>query len=587
MIDFNAIGSRIKEERKYILKISQEKMAEDLFMYQADISNIEKAKSGSGIADLAKLDMIADYFNIPLETLLFGREDKNVKKYHGSQMQIKESKKKPGKTQYSTLHKLLKVDEAQELIVVSYECGPYQIFVIPEYLRSMGGSSNADENGSADPEPSICRLHVVTFIGTEVVGVLSAYITSVMQYVHEPSMRQLQNYIMPDIMNIRESYRVLNPFCELYLLTEDEEIKIRMFERMTQLRESGERRRILYVESVYVREDCRRNGIFRMLIDLLRLMFEGCAIWLNLEPTAGAELHEGAGHIPSYTVAELGQMNMNASIAERVGFTVDSLNVTRNAEKADENGNISVESVTVRKYAYSLPAELRKIISEDGDLVEQGRALRKIEESETGLYSDGVMDINHGFIDDELVVELRVYSDESGYMHNNAILGENGVHYVVSKSSLLRDKTNAIEAEYYSLEEAKGSKYYDHLVAANWFLEMMGESFLMSNPGVENFDVLDDCSYNFADGSEMLEVKLKRTNTDDKGEILYAYVYKDTDGSYEYGLNKEALYNIQEKALSSEEFEEYMTENCVASYTEEDMLDCKYANIFQVIKEHM
>ena len=80
MIDFNAIGSRIKEERKYILKISQEKMAEDLFMYQADISNIEKAKSGSGIADLAKLDMIADYFNIPLETLLFGREDKNVKK---------------------------------------------------------------------------------------------------------------------------------------------------------------------------------------------------------------------------------------------------------------------------------------------------------------------------------------------------------------------------------------------------------------------------------------------------------------------------------------------------------------------------
>ena len=42
-------------------------------MYQADISNMEKAKSGSGITDLVKLDMIADYFDMPLETLLFGR----------------------------------------------------------------------------------------------------------------------------------------------------------------------------------------------------------------------------------------------------------------------------------------------------------------------------------------------------------------------------------------------------------------------------------------------------------------------------------------------------------------------------------
>lgn len=42
-------------------------MAEDLQMYQADISNIEKAKSGSGITDITKLDMISEYLNIPLE----------------------------------------------------------------------------------------------------------------------------------------------------------------------------------------------------------------------------------------------------------------------------------------------------------------------------------------------------------------------------------------------------------------------------------------------------------------------------------------------------------------------------------------
>ncbi len=49
MIDFDKIGKRIQEERKYLRRISQEKMAEDLGMYQADISNLEKAKSGSGI----------------------------------------------------------------------------------------------------------------------------------------------------------------------------------------------------------------------------------------------------------------------------------------------------------------------------------------------------------------------------------------------------------------------------------------------------------------------------------------------------------------------------------------------------------
>ena len=39
-------------------------MAEDLQMYQADISNIEKAKSGSGITDITKLDMISEYLNL-------------------------------------------------------------------------------------------------------------------------------------------------------------------------------------------------------------------------------------------------------------------------------------------------------------------------------------------------------------------------------------------------------------------------------------------------------------------------------------------------------------------------------------------
>ena len=53
-------------------RVSQERMAEDLGMYQADISNLERAIGGSGITDLFKLDLIADYFGITLVELLNG-----------------------------------------------------------------------------------------------------------------------------------------------------------------------------------------------------------------------------------------------------------------------------------------------------------------------------------------------------------------------------------------------------------------------------------------------------------------------------------------------------------------------------------
>lgn len=71
MINAEVIGKNIRCLRKE-RKISQEKMAEDLGMYQADISNLERAMSGSGIADLFKLDLIADYFGVPLVSMISG-----------------------------------------------------------------------------------------------------------------------------------------------------------------------------------------------------------------------------------------------------------------------------------------------------------------------------------------------------------------------------------------------------------------------------------------------------------------------------------------------------------------------------------
>ena len=69
MINAEAIGKYIRRLRKE-RGISQEKMAEDLGMYQADISNLERAMGGSGIADLCKLDLIADYFGVSLVSII-------------------------------------------------------------------------------------------------------------------------------------------------------------------------------------------------------------------------------------------------------------------------------------------------------------------------------------------------------------------------------------------------------------------------------------------------------------------------------------------------------------------------------------
>lgn len=75
MLDYDMIASRIREQRKYIRKISQKKMAEDLNMYQPDLSNLENNNPGCGINDLAKLEVIAKYLNMPLRYLLFGNDE--------------------------------------------------------------------------------------------------------------------------------------------------------------------------------------------------------------------------------------------------------------------------------------------------------------------------------------------------------------------------------------------------------------------------------------------------------------------------------------------------------------------------------
>ena len=376
MVDFEKIGKRILEERKYLHRISQEKMAEDLGMYQADISNLEKAKNGSGITDLAKLDMIADYFDMPLETLLFGRRQDKMEKYYGNRMRLKESKKKMTKRHESILRKLMGLSQDVDVktamdAVDSFECGPYMIYVANEHQKEFSA-------GSEEPF-GIEKPHIYVIYQDEVIGSMTAAVTSIMEHVFQPIFEKLKYFIMPDIFDINDTLHLLNPYLLLQqysMISEEEELyRLMSAQRMKDLNDADAI--IFYVENAYVREDCRRNGIFRMMIDVLKKLGDSPLIWLSLEPTSGKELDSQYSYHAIYEASELGQINMNASIAERLGFTIDMKTVDRQTERLEENGTVVVETVPVRRTAYFLPRTIKNLLKDDKDALSQARARKQ------------------------------------------------------------------------------------------------------------------------------------------------------------------------------------------------------------------
>ncbi len=475
MIDFEKIGKRILEERKYLHRISQEKMAEDLGMYQADISNMEKAKNGSGITDLAKLDMIADYFDMPLETLLFGRRQDQMEKYYGTKMQLKESTKKRTRKHETILRKLMDISEEndnEEALnqVVSFECGPYIIYVAPELQIQYTGENPDEEN----PLNYIVKTHLYVVYQDEVIGCMTAYVTTVMQHVYQPAFERLKTFIWPDIFDLDETLQTLNPYWLLYQFSVNEEeendYQQKMMQRMDELREAGEDRIIFYVENSYVREDCRRNGIFRMMVDVLKKQNPSSIIWLSLEPTSGAELSSEYTYHATYEASELGQINLNASTAEHLGFTIDSKTVVRQAERIEEDGEIVVETIPVRRTAYYLPKKIRNILNGDSEVLAYARARKRILVGEDKKPSS--IDVSqgawkkYGFI---MSIKM-VYSNETVYAFARGMDWKSHWLGVSKENPAPTGEFVETTEKYDTLKDAENSKYYLGLKVAEQLL---------------------------------------------------------------------------------------------------------------------
>lgn len=475
MIDFDKIGKRIFEERKYLHRISQEKMALDLGMYQADISNLEKAKKGSGISDLYKLDLIADYFDIPLESLLFGRRQDNMEKYYGSKMQINPFTGKLSAKHQTLLRGLMGAgsDENAETElenVVAYKCGPYMIYEAHEFQVEFTDSDPAEQ----DPQNFLEKMHLYVIYQEEVIGCMTACMTTIMQHVFQPAFEKLKTFIMPDIFELNDTLHVLNPYMLMYhnaiTAEEKEKYEDQMYQRMDELRKAGENRIIFYVENAYVREDCRRNGILRMMVDVLKKKAPGCIIRLSLEPTSGEELSSEYSYFPTYEAAEIGQISLNASIAEHLGFMIDEKTVKRQAQRVEEDGSVVTGMVPIRRNAYLLPKQIRYLLKRDGDLTSRGRAREKTLGNEAD--KPKTIDVYNGaWKKFGFIVSIKmVYSDGTVFAFARGMDWEHRFLGVSKENPALTGNFVETLEKYDRLEDAVDSRYYNGFSVAEKLL---------------------------------------------------------------------------------------------------------------------
>lgn len=197
-----------------------------------------------------------------------------------------------------------------------------------------------------------------------------------------PKTQMLKNVIPKDVLDPSDALRTLNPYLALESYEEDERKaehdRILRLQRMNELAPYLDND-IIYVENVYVAEDYRRHGYCRLLFDILRAQFGDVAIWVNMEPAPGEDAkEEDAGSTyPVISMSDVGQVSLNACIAQHLGFTVDPDDWHRDMVQESKSGKKTYQCVLIRKIAHSLPEYLRRITAEDRDLVSLGYAMQK------------------------------------------------------------------------------------------------------------------------------------------------------------------------------------------------------------------
>lgn len=372
MIDYKKIGRRIQEQRRYIKKVSQEQMAEDLMMYQADVSNLEKAKKGSGITNLDRLEIIADYFSISVQSLIFGLENEMIPYFKRKSVIVREQKE--NESHIKVLSDLLDTSVYHPII---YSSDAYKTYIVEATIEraDMPQEMFDKEADVRIPSLSLPRYYFFTFYKDNLVAVMTVDNTDLYMNACPTYIEALQRTIYYKKIDVTDIVRRLNPYSPIISFLDDEKVEEylpKYQQRITDILSLGENNPVLYIEDVYVIEQARRKGIFTMLLDILNLMFPEAILSLNMEPSKDGLLIEGDGEdclTPDDTIT----MKENSIIAQKTGFVVDT-NAWGLMVKDTDGKKKKME---VEKCAYFFPKKYHELMLKDGDLVRYGFSLQE------------------------------------------------------------------------------------------------------------------------------------------------------------------------------------------------------------------
>ena len=204
-----------------------------------------------------------------------------------------------------------------------------------------------------------------------------------------------------------------------------------------------------------------------MLLDILH-MSGVPVLWVNMEPTSGAELGSMRGFIPTYTQTKVSQITINAAIAESLGLTVDPDTWHRQEAVADPDGNTHMETILIRKCAYYIPKSVREILKNDGNLVELGRAKQKVYHSrhpEEGSGPAEAMDIyTNNRKNGQRMISIRQKTNDVGdvFVFAVKLLEDEHMWFGVSKHNPVHEGTDISMIERWDyLDDAMDSAYLD------------------------------------------------------------------------------------------------------------------------------
>lgn len=371
MMDYRQIGRRIAEERRQIWQISTAQLAEETGLSEEEITHLEAGERNGRDVGRGTLEALADFFGVPVQTLLEGRVAKDaLPVYSGDPDTLKASTAAVPPAHQAVLDRMAEQISRKVTPDITTVFGPLTFYQLLEEEVSVPGYASGG---------SLQTIHTIVFWGDEVAARMTTAMTNVFEHVYLPAMRFLASIIPWQTLDVTDVWRTLNPYAALWQYSEDgperDDYEERAAYRIDDLYALGDDRPVLYVESLYVREDCRRNQICRMCLDLLETLLGGSVIWVNLEPHPG-EL-SGRYPEPVVTPTEVEQIHLNAKIAGKLALTVDPDIWHRKELVIDEAGNEELCPVEYNKCAYILPPEILEIVKDDAGLVALGRERQK------------------------------------------------------------------------------------------------------------------------------------------------------------------------------------------------------------------